>query len=79
MEQTTQGDGTFVDTLVGVASLGAGCGQPNTPNVYARTSAAFKWIKDTVCNELDSIGDICPTTPTTSPTPGKTKSPKKTK
>jgi len=49
----------FVDTLVGVASWGEGCGAVMRPGVYARVSWAADFIRETTCNDFNSIANWC--------------------
>lgn len=59
VKRTTTEDGSIVDTHVGIVSFGDGCGSADTPGVYARTSARAEWIKNTMCNDLNSIASFC--------------------
>ncbi|MGK3753358.1 MAG: hypothetical protein ACI8RD_005665, partial [Bacillariaceae sp.] len=47
-----QGGGTFKDIHVGIVSWGDYCGNSNHPNINARTSSAFAFIKKIVCDEF---------------------------
>ncbi|VEU40087.1 unnamed protein product [Pseudo-nitzschia multistriata] len=58
VKRTYRGDGTFVDTHVGVVSFGYGCGDEH-PGVYARTSRRASWIKSTSCLVLNSVASFC--------------------
>ena len=43
------GDSPGEDVQLGIVSWGLGCASPIFPGVYARTSAEFDWIRETVC------------------------------
>jgi len=65
---------------VGVTSWGPfPCGILPLPVVYARTSTGYSWIRDTACNELDSIGSLCLPTPSRSSKKDKSASDKSAK
>lgn len=67
VQRTYQGDGTFVDIHVGIVKFGFGCAQPGVPRMYSRTSSNIEWIKETACNELNSVASFCDP-PTAAPT-----------
>ena len=52
------------NVIVGVSSLGKGCGLDKYPGVYARISTQFDWIKSVVCNDhsVSTIPAWCETT-----------------
>jgi len=59
-----------IDYHVGLTSFGGDEDCVANPSVYARTSAGFAWIKETACDEMDSIASFCSSTasPTANPT-----------
>ncbi|VEU40086.1 unnamed protein product [Pseudo-nitzschia multistriata] len=59
VKRTYRGDGTFVDTHVGVVSYGLGCAHPEYGGLYARTSRRADWIKSTSCLVLNSVASFC--------------------
>jgi hypothetical protein len=63
-KDSCQGDsgGPIIDSngaQVGIVSWGYGCGQPQFPGVYARTSGAVDWINAQICELSDNPPDFC--------------------
>eukprot|EP00532_Pseudo-nitzschia_australis_P002042 CAMPEP_0168182138 /NCGR_PEP_ID=MMETSP0139_2-20121125/11688_1 /TAXON_ID=44445 /ORGANISM="Pseudo-nitzschia australis, Strain 10249 10 AB" /LENGTH=626 /DNA_ID=CAMNT_0008102957 /DNA_START=213 /DNA_END=2093 /DNA_ORIENTATION=+ len=56
---SSSNDGRRVDTHVGVVSFGLGCAIAHLPGVYARTSFAIGFIRDTVCVKHKSRSPLC--------------------
>jgi hypothetical protein len=52
-----QGDGTFKDIHVAIVSWGDYCGNSNHPNINARTSSAFDFIRTIVCDKFGTSPD----------------------
>jgi len=57
--KSNRDDGTIIDTLVGVVSFGVPCAFRERPSVYGRVSSRFDWIRDTMCNTLNSTSPLC--------------------
>ena len=54
--------GPLIDSdgvLVGIASWIYGCGHPEFPGVYARTSGVFEWIREEVCILSENPPSYC--------------------
>lgn len=51
--------GKIVDHLVGVASWGEACGVQMRPGVYARVSWAADFIRETTCEDFESVASWC--------------------
>mmetsp|Transcript_8789 Transcript_8789/g.21458 ORF Transcript_8789/g.21458 Transcript_8789/m.21458 type:complete len:509 (-) Transcript_8789:127-1653(-) len=57
VRRTIGADGSVTDVHVGIVSFGIPCAF--LPTVYAKTSGRIDWIRDTMCDDLDSIAGFC--------------------
>jgi len=59
VKRTVDSEGKIVDIHVALVSYGFPCAQAMAPTVYSRTSSRIDWIKDTSCNNLNSVASFC--------------------